>query len=120
MDENYNKIIGANIRYERKLRNFSIEDLGTMLDIAPSFLGLIERGQRGTSINNLCRIANFFSITLDTLITRDLEFGAPPDEMSFLQQRGIVAGDLIINLSTPELNFVIETIKNLKKLRKIE
>ncbi|MCD7904931.1 MAG: hypothetical protein LUG24_05020 [Clostridiales bacterium] len=41
-----NKIIGANIHYERQLRNMSIDEAAEMLDMAPFFLGLLERGQR--------------------------------------------------------------------------
>ena len=65
----YNKIIGSNVRFERQKRDLTIEELSEILNIAPGFLGLIERGQRGTSIKNLCKIAEFFSISLDQLIT---------------------------------------------------
>ncbi len=55
----YNKLIGSNIRFERQKRDLTIEELSEILNIAPGFLGLIERGQRGTSIKNLCKIAEF-------------------------------------------------------------
>lgn len=72
---NYTKTIGSNIRYERKLRGLTIDDFAKVIGMAPGFVGLIERGQRGTSIANMVRIADFFDITLDELITKDLAEG---------------------------------------------
>lgn len=72
---NYSKIIGTNIRYERRLRGLTIDDFAKIIGMAPGFVGLIERGQRGTSISNMVKIAEFFNITLDDLITKDLSHG---------------------------------------------
>lgn len=59
---------GNLIREKRKEYNLTIEELSEILDIAPGFLRLIEREQRGTSIQNLHKISQFFSISLDELI----------------------------------------------------
>ena len=72
---NYTKTIGSNIRYERKLRGLTIDDFAKVIGMAPGFVGLIERGQRGTSIANMVRIAEFFDVTVDELITKDLSEG---------------------------------------------
>lgn len=70
--EEKRKIIGTNVRFKRQEYNLTIEDLSEIVDIAPGFLGLIERGQRGTSIINLIKISDFFGVTLDDLIKKDL------------------------------------------------
>ncbi len=120
--DDYNKIIGANIRYERKKRDLTIEELSDILAIAPGFLGLIERGQRGTSIKNLCRIADFFSLTLDELITRYVEEEhdqveeKPPTQK---EQKRLSAESYIKNLNHAELDFFISILKNLKRYNKI-
>jgi len=120
----YTKIIGSNIRFERQKRDLTIEELSEILNIAPGFLGLIERGQRGTSIKNLCKIANFFSITLDDLITKSLSGNG--DEVNEGRQpsqkelKNSTAVSLIHNLDVDELDFVIASIKNLKKLTRIK
>ncbi|MCD8214778.1 MAG: helix-turn-helix domain-containing protein [Clostridiales bacterium] len=57
-----NKIIGANIHYERQLKNMSIDEAAEMLDMAPFFLGLLERGQREATVANL--ISFSFPLTL--------------------------------------------------------
>ncbi len=122
----YNKIIGSNIRFERQKRDLTIEELSEILNIAPGFLGLIERGQRGTSIKNLCKIAEFFSISLDQLITRpagtviktDEEILAEKTEAAQLEERYNTATSLIHGLNLIELDFVITTIKSMRKLTK--
>ncbi len=122
----YNKIIGSNIRFERQKRDLTIEELSEILNIAPGFLGLIERGQRGTSIKNLCKIAEFFSISLDQLITRpagtviktDEEILAEKTEAAQLKERYNTATSLIHGLNLIELDFVISTIKSMRKLTK--
>lgn len=121
----YNKIIGSNIRFERQKLELTIEELSEILNIAPGFLGLIERGQRGTSIRNLCRIADFFSITLDDLVRRDLAYASEngdkvSEPISEQKSKHLTAVSLIHNLDVDELDFIINSIKNLKKLTKIK
>lgn len=120
MNLDYTKIIGANIRFERQKRDLTIEELSEILNIAPGFLGLIERGQRGTSIKNLCKIAEFFSISLDDLITRSLSGNTEmfEDDSTPKQLKNSTASSLIHNLDVDELDFVIAMIKNVKKLTK--
>ena len=58
---NYNETIGANIRYERRQRGLTIDEFAKVINMAPGFVGLIERGQRGTSMSNIVKIADFFN-----------------------------------------------------------
>ncbi|MCD7854743.1 MAG: helix-turn-helix domain-containing protein [Clostridiales bacterium] len=115
----YNKIIGANIRYERRLRNLTIEELSEVLGIAPGFLGLIERGQRGTSLKNLTRIADFFSITMDTLITRTFDTLGQDDGKSPLELKRLAARSLVDSLNEYELEYFITCLKSFVKLKNI-
>lgn len=48
--------IGRRIREERTLRGLSIEKLAEMAEVTPSFLGLIERGERKLSVHTLDKI----------------------------------------------------------------
>ncbi len=119
----YIKIIGSNIRYERKKRNLTIEDLAEIIGMAPGFLGLIERGQRGTSIKNLVKIAEIFSLSLDQLITIDLrnyelngvsESARTPKKARFAKLSTLTS--LMKNMSESELEYLISNIKALRKL----
>lgn len=116
----YNKNIGENIRYERMLRNFTLEDLSYFIDISPSTLGLIERGKRGVSIKNLCKFADFFSITVDDLIRRDIVGVTETNHRSPRDQREFVVDSLLRNLNSNELDYVTIMIKELVKFRKTE
>ena len=119
-DVDYNKIIGANIRYERLLRNFTLEDLSYFLDISPSALGLIERGNRGTTIKNLCNIADFFSITVDELIKRDVLGICETVDRTSEEKKLAAVETLQKNLTDNELDFVTYFIKELVRFRKEE
>lgn len=46
-------LIGSRLREERKTRGLSIEKLAELAEITPSFLGLIERGERKLSVLTL-------------------------------------------------------------------
>lgn len=119
-EPNFTKLIGSNIRFERKKRHLTIEDLSEILGIAPGFLGLIERGQRGTSIGNLVKIANYFSLTLDELITRDIDNKdiavSEIDDEYFTKKDTLVS--LVSSLNSGEVDFITSTIKSLRKLSK--
>lgn len=111
----YNKIIGSNVRFERQKRNLTIDELSEILNIAPGFLGLIERGQRGTSIKNLCKMANFFSISLDKLITCPADEKMSVKEEPFIEKKKTTILTYINSMDEQELDFIIGTMKNFKK-----
>lgn len=110
------QIIGSNIRFERKRRNLTIDELSEIISIAPGFLGLIERGQRGTSIKNLCKIANFFSITLDQLITTPInpDLTIVSEEPEIVQKRNTIL-TYVNSMDESEMDFFISTLKGFKK-----
>jgi transcriptional regulator with XRE-family HTH domain len=47
------KYIGENIRNARLAKNLTIEELAELADISDSFLGIVERGVSGISIETL-------------------------------------------------------------------
>ena len=115
----YAKIIGSNIRYERKRRGLTIDDFAKVIGMAPGFLGLIERGQRGTSVKNMVAIAEFFDISLDDLITKDLSnSGADMKDMentrSAKARRALRS--LVSSLTEDEIVFVTSVIKSMNKM----
>lgn len=111
----YNKIIGSNIRFERQKRDLTIDELSEILNIAPGFLGLIERGQRGTSVKNLCKISNVFNITLDTLITCPLnEVGVVKEEPEIEEKRR-TALTYLTSMDDNEIDYFISSMKSFKK-----
>lgn len=115
----YAKIIGSNIRYERKRRGLTIDDFAKVIGMAPGFLGLIERGQRCTSVKNMVAIAEFFDISLDDLITKDLSNGGA-DMKDMENTRSAKARralkSLVSSLTEDEIVFITSVIKSMNKM----
>lgn len=62
------KILGQKIRKLREKRGLSQEAFAHDAKLARSFAGGIERGERDIRLSTLCKIANFFGITLSELV----------------------------------------------------
>lgn len=60
--------IGRRIREERTLRGLSIEKLAELAEITPSFLGLIERGERKLSVHTLDKITRALQVQPNELM----------------------------------------------------
>ena len=122
--------IGANIRRERMLRRMSMEELSEILQLSTAFIGLIERGQRGAKLANLMKISEVFGITVN-----DLVYSKEPDIMEVReewegherpiehrefakQQKKNAILSLIYDFSIEELEFIIESIKGIKALKR--
>ena len=67
--ENISRIIGNNIRVQRKLRNMTREQLAEALDLDTAYLGQCERGERQLGLTKTIEIINFFGITANDIIS---------------------------------------------------
>lgn len=65
-------IYASNIIFLRKKHDCSQGDLGNLLKIKQSTVSLYETGRRKMSIDDLIIVADFFGVTLDQLVKRDL------------------------------------------------
>ena len=67
------KPMGEIIRFERKKRKLTLNDLANKLDISTTYLGLIEMGKRGKNINIelLLKMAHIFNVTVDYMLGVD-------------------------------------------------
>ncbi|EOQ06922.1 MULTISPECIES: helix-turn-helix domain-containing protein [Bacillus cereus group] len=62
------KIKGSYIRELRKQKKLTQKQLGKLSDISESMVCKIESGEKSTSIENLKKIANSLSTTMDDLV----------------------------------------------------
>jgi len=112
-------IIGENIRNERIARDISIDELSEMLDLTPGFVGLIERGQRGTTSSTLYRLSEVFDMPIDVLFRNSkvsaLAFGEEPSDADAIKRKKITS--FISGFSEEELEFILGVIKGLRRLR---
>ncbi len=61
------KQLGARVRALRKKRGLSQEGFAHESGLARSFAGAIERGERDIRIKTLCKLADFFGISISQL-----------------------------------------------------
>ena len=60
--------IGGRLRRERLLRNLSIEQMATYLEISPSYLGAMERGSRTVSRKMMDRYHERLNLSYDFML----------------------------------------------------
>lgn len=65
--------VGKVIRFYRQELGLTIDDFSKFVKISPTFLGLIERGDRCTNLENLHRISEFIEIPVDNMITLSVD-----------------------------------------------
>lgn len=121
--KNISVIIGANIRRERISRGFSIDLLAELLSLSAPFVGLIERGERGTTVKNLMKICEVFDTSLNDLVSEyepehaflvSEKKSAPKTkkEEKLEQLRSLLA-----NMDENELDFLVSIAKEYHMLR---
>lgn len=65
-------LVSNNIRYLRKRRHYTQDQLAEKIGIKRSLLGAYEEGRADPRLNNLLNIAKIFNVTVDLLISRDI------------------------------------------------
>jgi len=116
--ERLNTLIGQNMRKERKARDMSIEELANVMDLSTSFIGLMERGQRGVTTHNVYKLSEIFGVSVENFFeTTSPKHAVMADVASGLKQKRNKLATLTHNLSETEIDFVISTIKNLRSIR---
>ncbi len=76
--------LAQNLKYLREQRGLKQQDLADILGVKQSTVGNWEVGKREPEINMLVCIAEYFGITLDDLILKDLR---PPTPLYALNLR---------------------------------
>jgi transcriptional regulator with XRE-family HTH domain len=66
------KMIGANLRHLRKLKDMTQNELAEQLEIRRSNIGAYEEGRADPRYDTLEKISGFFNVSLDNLVKRDL------------------------------------------------
>jgi transcriptional regulator with XRE-family HTH domain len=102
--------VGPRIREHRKKNGLTIERLSEMLDVSTSFVGLVEKGDCGMSVENILALADIFKITVDYLLTGNSE-SAPANDN---KNRFEMLETYLYDYSEEEVVFLLETAKFLK------
>ena len=106
-------LVGANIRNIRNSRGLTIDDLANVLGVTPGFMGLIERGERGTSSYALLKLSEAFGIPFENFYY-GTEAILDSDNKKVLLNK-ITA--MIKPLSEDRLELALEIVKGLGQLK---
>lgn len=122
MDENelknLKKSIGQKIKSERVKKNMRVEELALILNVSESFIRLIERGERGTSIQLLLQICNVFDLNIGDFFSKKVLTLNEQKENTERQNLLNLINNLLRIMDMSQLNFILETLKNLEVMRK--
>ncbi|RZM20617.1 MAG: helix-turn-helix domain-containing protein [Pedobacter sp.] len=85
---NMEKFLGSNLKYLRKERGLILDDMLQSLDIKRSTFNTYETGKAEPSLTVLSKIASFFGLGLDELVSQDLsnKAGSEPSKTIPLPQ----------------------------------
>lgn len=106
--------IEKKIRELRQSFGLSQEQLAEHLGVSLAFVGLIERGGRGTSLTNLIKISSLFDVSIDELIKCSSKY----DNLDHNSQKIETLRVLASALPDTELDFIIATVKLLPSISK--
>jgi len=65
-------LIGKNIKNIRNLKNISQNEFSRLFNISRASVGAYEEGRAEPRLETIINIANYFSISIDTLLTKEL------------------------------------------------
>ena len=65
-------IFGNNIKKIRILKNMSQQELGELFDISRGSIGSYEEGRAEPKIDSVIKIAAYFKLSIDALLTKEL------------------------------------------------
>ncbi len=66
------ELLGNQIRKQRKLKKYTLEQLAEILGVSTTFIGQIERAKGIPSLETLVKIANALEVSVDSLLFDDL------------------------------------------------
>lgn len=69
--------LAQNLKYLREQKKLSQEEFAEEFGLSPSAIGMWERGSRKPDIETIVRITQYFGVTLDELVLKDLRPSAP-------------------------------------------
>jgi len=103
------KIFGENLRAERKRRGFSLKDMAALLNMTPSYVGMIERGDCNPRLSVIYDLCDIFDVTPNYFFTE-----VKKNETSGVGWATVrTAGILLNNLSGRDMNIVIKLMKEM-------
>ncbi|HDR7888526.1 helix-turn-helix domain-containing protein [Bacillus toyonensis] len=103
------KLIGENIRFLRKKRGLTQEELAERIDLQQAYIGGVERGERNISMLTLQKIAAGLEISPDSVLNiGNIKSLDNPQREEFLS----IISSLLHQKNVDELKFILQFLHN--------
>jgi transcriptional regulator with XRE-family HTH domain len=113
-----NTTVGANIRNERQAQNITREELAEIMKLSTAHIGMIERGERGVTANNLVKLAKVLGVPIGRF-THSQENRQIPynEEYSYNEESESKERllQMIPFMSSSEVDYLIQSLISLRK-----
>ena len=106
----FNEVVGANIKKKRRALGFTAKDLGKILGITSSYIQSAERGENSFSSFDIYKLSNILDVTVDYFYQGIEDESYAP---SYRKARLKELGTFVDELSDGQLNNLIQTAKKL-------
>ena len=103
-------LVGRRIRRLRKAKKWSQEQLAERTGTSSGFISLVERGEKGLSVEGLVRMANVLGVTADALLGENLK-NIPNESENELTE-------LLKDCNDFERRVILESARELKRILK--
>lgn len=113
-------LMGRRIRRLRKARKWTQEQLAELTGTSSGFISLVERGEKGLSVDGLVRMANALGVTADTLLGECLKHmpNESEDELAELFRDCTDFEKRVIMENARELKRVLKESANVMRRRR--
>ena len=105
------KFLGEQIRKQRKIKKYTLEQLAEMLDVSTTFIGQIERAKGIPSLETLVKIANALEVSVDSLLFENLSNKS--GDVYFIKE----VTELTEAFTPREKNLLLKNIELLKEFK---
>ncbi|EPC8411303.1 helix-turn-helix domain-containing protein [Bacillus thuringiensis] len=103
------KLVGENIRFLRKKRGLTQEELAERIDLQQAYIGGVERGERNISMLTLQKIAVGLEVSPDKVLNfGNINLPEIPQREVFLS----IITSLIHQKNVDELQFILKFLHN--------
>lgn len=101
--------IGKRLKEERNRLHYTQDEVSEMIGVTPAYVGHIERGERGFSIETLIKLCNVYKVTIDYLFEDVIQ----QDKNSISEQISLLLRDKDENQQKAVLDIMKAVVRNI-------
>ncbi len=101
--------IGKRLKEERNRLHYTQDEVSEMIGVTPAYIGHIERGERGFSIETLVKLCNVYKVTIDYLFEDVIQ----QDKNSISEQISLLLRDKDENQQKAILDIMRAVVRNI-------